>query len=89
MRHTQRQVADTITGLTGAAEERQGDDISLRPTVCGVSLPMRVSPVGAIELGRASVTAEQVSAIVAGLRRASRLRPRGRPAPLPYDRPAC
>ena len=74
-RDAQRQVADTIAGLTGAAQERRGDDINLWPDVCGVALPLRVSPGGAIELGRTAVTPEQVSAIVAGLRRADRLWP--------------
>lgn len=73
-RDAQRQVADTIAGLTGAAQERRGDDINLWPDVCGVALLLRVSPGGAIELGRTAVTPEQVSAIVAGLRRADRLR---------------
>jgi len=75
VRDTQRWVADTIADLTGAAQERRGDDINLWPDVCGVALPLRVSPGGAIELGRTAVTPEQVSAIVAGLRRADRLRP--------------
>jgi hypothetical protein len=75
VRDAQRQVADTIAGLTGTAQERRGDDINLWPDVCGVALPLRVSPGGAIELGRTAVTPEQVSAIVAGLRRADRLRP--------------
>lgn len=71
----QQQVADVIAGLTGAVQERRGEDIALSPDVCGVSLPLRVSPAGSIELGQTSVTTEQVSAIVAGLRRADLLRP--------------
>ncbi|MEA2731355.1 MAG: hypothetical protein QOF70_5830 [Acetobacteraceae bacterium] len=74
-RDAQRRVADTIAGLTGAAQERRGDDINLWPDVGGLALPSRVSPGGAIELGRTAVTPEQVSAIVAGLRRADKLRP--------------
>lgn len=73
-RDAQRQVADAIAGLTGATQEHRGDDINLWPDVCGVSLPLRVTPGGAIELGRTNVTHAQVAAIVAGLKRADRLR---------------
>ncbi len=76
----QRQVADIIAGLTGASQERRGDDINLWPDVGGMALPLRVAPGGGIELGRTAVTPEQVSAIVAGLRRADRLRPSRRNA---------
>lgn len=71
----QRRVADIIASLTGASQERSGDDISLWPDVGGMALPLRVAPGGGIDLGRTAVTPEQVSAIVAGLRRADRLRP--------------
>ena len=80
-RKAQPQAADLIAATAGGAQRRGGDEINPWPDVCGVSLPLRVLPGGIIELGRAKVTAAQVSAIVAGLQRADRLRPARRLAP--------
>ena len=76
-REAQRQVAETLAALTGAAPERRGDDINLFPDVAGGRLPLRVSRCGDIELGQTNVTQEQITAIVAGLRRTNRPRRHG------------
>ena len=71
----QRRTVERITGLTGAVQRRSGEDIALAADVGGVSLPLRVAPDGAIELGRTAVSDGQLVAIVAGLRHAAGLRP--------------
>ena len=74
-RDAQRQVADLLAWLTGGAQAWREGDISLHPDVGGTSLPLRVAPGGTIELGHASVSADQVADLVAGLLRAGRMRP--------------
>ena len=74
-RDAQRRVAAAIAGITGAAEEADGNEIAITPNVCGVTMSLRVVPGGVVELERTVVTPEQVRAIIAGLRRAERLQP--------------
>lgn len=74
----QERVAASLATLTGAIQERHGDDISLAPEIGGVRLPLRVSLGGTIELGSTGLTETQLRGLVAGLQRADKLAPSGR-----------